>query len=246
MGGAIGVGLLIARRQARRPRFAPIALALLALSFALRTGLRAREWRDDLTLFEAEVRRNPGSVRARVQLADVLLNRGELARAKPMVERLALELPTHPRVRSQQALFWMNEGRAAEAERVFRELVTTWHRTPTLLANLAGCQLRLGKNEEGLATLDEAIRSSTPTPGMRNNRALALQALGRLDEARREFEAALARDPRYRPARVNLIFLLAGAMQKPEEARIEANRYLELFPNGPEAARVRELLRGGS
>ncbi len=68
----------------------------------------------------------------------------------------------------------------------------------------------------------------------------------RYAEARSEFEAALARDPYYRPARVNLVLLLAGPIGDAEAARREARRYLEIFPGGPEAARMEALLQAGS
>lgn len=236
---------LLAASIGRRRVFVIGALLLLA-AFGLRSAMRGREWRDDLTLFETERQRNPGGLRGEVQLADALLNRGQLREAEPHVAHLMAVLPRHPRVRAQQALLWMNQGRAADAEGIFRELVTNWHRTPTMLANLAGCQLRQGRYAEGLATLDEATRSSTPTPGMRNNRGLALQGLERYVEARAEFEAALARDPHYRPARVNLVLLLSGPIDDLDAARREARRYLQLFPKGPEAARMEELLKAGS
>jgi len=245
---AMGLALLPAWKRTTPGRRGGVAIvaALILAALGVRAALRGREWRDDVTLFESERRRNPESLRGEVQLADALLNRGQLREAEPHVLHLMTVAPRHPRVRAQQALLWMNQGRAAEAEEIFRELVATWHRTPTMLANLAGCELRQGRYADGLATLDEANRLSTPTVGMLNNRGLALQGLGRHDEARREFEAALARDPHYRPARVNLVLLLAGPLDDAEAARREARRYLELFPNGPEVGRMEELLKAGS
>jgi tetratricopeptide (TPR) repeat protein len=114
-------------------------------------------------------------------------------------------------------------------------------RTPTLLANLAACQMRLGRLEEGLATLDEATRLTPPTPGMRNNRGNALRLLGRTAEARREFERTIVEDPSYLAARVNLISLLAFDLRDSLAARASAGEFLRLFPGAPETASVRAV-----
>ncbi len=100
--------------------------------------------------------------------------------------------------------------------------------------------MRLGHLEEGLATLDEATKGSTPTAGMRNNRGIALKLLGRRDEARGEFEAAIAEDPSYRPARVNLLQMLIEDGRAADACRI-ADDFLRRFPDAPEAARIRAL-----
>ncbi|MBK8231955.1 MAG: hypothetical protein IPK72_15540 [Candidatus Eisenbacteria bacterium] len=222
----------------------PVRIAGVPLLLALAVGgwARASEWRDDRTLFGREIERNPASLRAQVLWAGHLLNGGQLEAARPWIEGLGRALPDHPRVRYQEALLWMNENRAAEAERVFSDLYRNWRQSPSLLANLAGCQLRLGKFEEGLRTLDQATANSTPTAGMRNNRGLALRALGRHQEARSEFEQAIVQEPDYRPARANLVFLLARELALPEEARTAAAEYLRRFPKGPEADAVRAVL----
>jgi Flp pilus assembly protein TadD len=242
MGLCMGLGLAIAWIRGPIRRTVVVAFAALILLMGVRTGLRAGEWVSEERLFGGEFRRQPDCIRARLSWASYLISAGRIAEAAPVIEGTRALLPDHPRVRYQQALLWMNQGRVDEAEAAFRDLLTNWKRTPTLLANLAGCQMRLGRIEEGLATLDEATRISAPTPGMRNNRGIALMRLGRTGEARREFEAAVAEDPGYAPARVNLIFLLARDREAAPAARGAAEEFLRLFPGAPEAARVRALV----
>ena len=241
-GLCMGLGLAISEK--RKPIGRRIAIALLTITALLgvRSGFRAAEWRDETRLFGNEYRRQPDGLRGRMLWGSRLLDLGRTDEARPIIEGVAALRPRDHRVRSLEALLWMREGRIAEAEGVFRELARSGARTPTLLANLAACQMRLGRVEEGLATLDEATRLTPPTPGMRNNRGNALRLLGRTAEARREFEAAIAEEPSYLPARVNLISLLAFDLNEPSTARTSAGEFLRLFPDAPECASVRAVI----
>lgn len=136
----------------------------------------------------------------------------------------------------------MNEGDVAAAEAVFADLSAHWRATPTLQTNLATCQMRLGKLEEGMATLDRATRYLALTPGMRNNRGLVLKLPGRFDEARRDFEWAAAEDPTYEPVRINLISLPVLDQPDPVRARRKAQDSFRRFRGSPRAPVVRALM----
>lgn len=242
-----GAGLVIASRPSLIPtRSAAATVAALAVILGLGalSSLRAAQWRSNDVLFAREYGRNPSSVSAGTYFAGHLINSGRHAAARPVVDALERRAPSDPNVRYLGALLSMNDGRVAEAGSVFAELERTWRASPTLLANLAACQMRTGRLEEGLATLDRATRHLTPTPGMRNNRGLALQLLGRREEAMREFESAIADDPRYEPARVNLIRLLATSQDERERTRAldEGRGFLEDFPQSGQAPVVRSIV----
>lgn len=241
-GLAAGIGWAIGSRALPPPRAVVVVLSLLCTGLGIRSAARAAEWRSDASLFSREFARQPDSIRARLNWAGHLFGEGRLPEARAVVEGTEQRLPHHPRVRYQRALLLLNEGRASESEAIFRELLRDWKRTPTLLANLANAQMRQGRLEEGLATLDEAERGMTPTAGMRNNRGIALKLLGRRAEARRQFEAAIAQDPSYRPARVNLIDLLLADRLDPEAGRRAAGDFLARFPSAPETPRIRALV----
>jgi tetratricopeptide (TPR) repeat protein len=68
-----------------------------------------------------------------------------------------------------------------------------------------------------------AASTSTRTPSSFNNEGLILGEIQRLDEAERAFLAALAIEPEYQPARINLAELLvARARQRGGAAAIDA------------------------
>lgn len=250
---AIGLAMLAAaafaaaERRARPVRaraLVGVAAALLLLG-AAGSVRRALDWRSDQSLFAAEQARRPDSARALVLWAGHLMNDGRNAEAEPVVASAERLVPGHPRVRFLRALLDLNRGRAAEAEAVFRDLAEHWRASPTLLANLANAQIRLGRYEEGLTTLERATRGSTPTPGMRSDRGIALWRMGQAEEAERQFRAAIEQAPDYLPAQVNLISLLASEAESDEPRRSEAiaraDRFLAEHPESAFARTVREL-----
>jgi tetratricopeptide (TPR) repeat protein len=250
-GFCLGLGLAFAGRRrdqgasvpASRLRVAArVGLIAILVALSVRTGLRAAEWRNDETLIGNEHRRQSEGAQAEILWAGYLLNVGRTEDARPVVERLASKHPTDLSVRYLRALVLMNSGQVEEAAATFEDLARAGRSTPTLLSNLASCQMRLGRLHEGLATLDRATEHLTPTPGMRNNRGLALKLLGRHDEARIEFARAIAEDPAYEPARVNLISLLTLDRPDPPVARREAEDFLRQFPRSPRALIVQGLL----
>jgi tetratricopeptide (TPR) repeat protein len=66
--------------------------------------------------------------------------------------------------------------------------------------NFAGCLSVLGEHEAALAALDRAARLKPDDGAIEHNRGRALEALGRLEEAERAYDAALALDHRLLPS----------------------------------------------
>ena len=58
-----------------------------------------------------------------------------------------------------------------------------------------------GRLDESLASLDEAVRLSPMSPEPYYARGLTLEAMGRTEEARRQYLLALELDPTHAPAR---------------------------------------------
>ena len=94
--------------------------------------------------------------------------------------------------------------------------------------NLGAALQGLGRPEEALAYLAEAVRIRPSNATARNNLAVALFAVERLDDAAREFRQALALDAGYQNARYNLARTLAakgdnGAALTELQAHLSAN-----------------------
>jgi len=100
--------------------------------------------------------------------------------------------------------------------------------------NLGAALQQLGRPEEALTDLTEAVRIQPSSVTARNNLAVDLFAMDRFEAAAKEFRQALALDPGYRNARYNLARTLA-AQGKSAEALTELRVYLATNPDDFEA-----------
>ncbi len=106
--------------------------------------------------------------------------------------------PESLRVRVNLAQAYHEAGEVARARAAYEEVVRRWPNardTADALNNLGNLDRDAGRLAEALAAYDRALVLHPAHVAARNGRALALQALGRVDEAERELEAALAIDP---------------------------------------------------
>jgi tetratricopeptide (TPR) repeat protein/mono/diheme cytochrome c family protein len=109
--------------------------------------------------------------------------------------------------------------------------------------NLGAAMQQLGRPQEALPYLTEAVRIQPSSVTARNNLAAALFALERYDAAAKEFRQALALDPGYRNARYNLARTLAAAGDT-TGALAELRVYLESNPDDFEAQELAGRLLG--
>lgn len=110
------------------------------------------------------------------------------------------------------------------------------------LAELAKLKpVRYGKVERGDAALgtdlptlqaavDKASAAAPATPALLNQLAIAQRQAGRFDAARASYEAAIAADPKYLPAHLNLAILLDLYLGDVAQAQLQYQRCLELSP----------------
>jgi O-antigen ligase/tetratricopeptide (TPR) repeat protein len=152
------------------------------------------------------VRRDPVNATFRIAGANAALELGDLARARRYAEDAAAALPDFAPPRAQLAHVAAREGRVEDAIGLLREsLSLQWYGQTEAhhvgQANLVSLLVRAGR----LAEAEEEARSlveGAPTfaPG-RYQLGRALEGLGRMDEAVREYEATLRLDPSHRGAR---------------------------------------------
>jgi tetratricopeptide (TPR) repeat protein len=116
-------------RDAARPssfsssRAAALALSVLLAGFMVLTWARARDWRDDETLFRASAQAQPRSPRAHHIVGKMLADRGEPEEALPWFDR-ALELyPAYVQVWNERGAVHGRLGDLRRAEADFREAV---------------------------------------------------------------------------------------------------------------------------
>lgn len=111
-----------------------------------------------------------------------------------------------PRILLHNAVQLERAGRSTEAEAAYLQLLTRWPDLPDTWYNLALLQKRMGKFDAALASYQQALDRGVSQPEeVHLNRGVIYSDCLRQDAgAEKELNAALARNPNYVPALLNL------------------------------------------
>jgi tetratricopeptide (TPR) repeat protein len=134
-------GLLMALSLAVAPRVgagrAAVALTAVLLVYAAILHDRARDWRDEETLFRHTLAYTPESARVRLNLGNLHLARGETQRAASEFEAGLAHHPDDADLLTNAGIAWMSLGRFASAERALGRAVSLDPDDAQRWANLA-------------------------------------------------------------------------------------------------------------
>jgi tetratricopeptide (TPR) repeat protein len=136
------------------------------------------------------------------------------------------------------AAMLFEEGRYAESAEAYRELVRQSPDDGSLRTSLAGALGALGRYDEALAELEEALRVQPLNPEAYHNRAVLHERRGDRRAAVADYRNALRYNPQYEPSQRALARL--GEALEPDEPRSEAERLAHLM-----AQRASEAARRG-
>jgi tetratricopeptide (TPR) repeat protein len=133
-------------------------------------------------------------------------------------------------LRSAEAL--ENAGRLAQAEEAYVRVLTRWPGLPDTWYNLARLQRRLGRFDAALSSYQQALNRGIAQPEEvhLNRGVIYSDDLRRDDQAERELQAALALNPDYVPALLNLANLRED-FGKQAQARALYEKVLALQPH---------------
>ena len=129
----------------------------------------------------------------------------------------------------------LRAGRTADAERAFRELAARHPELGGAHANLGLILRNAGKLDESIAVLERAVKASPKQPVFFNQLGVSYRHKGQFAKAREAYETALALDPAYADAHLNLGVLLDLYLAEPTLALVHYERYLALAPGGDAA-----------
>lgn len=136
-----------------------------------------------------------------------------------------------PQALLRSALALEQAGRFAEAEAAYVRLLASWPALPDSWYNLARLQRRAGRFDAALASYQEALNRgvSEPEEVHLNRGVIYSDCLRQDDAAERELQAALALNPKYVPALLNLANLRED-FGKQAEAHALYEKILTLQP----------------
>jgi Flp pilus assembly protein TadD len=202
--GSWPVALAETSARAGRPWLARsasvLALLLLAL-LAARTVTRNADWRDPVSLYEAELRHAPRDVTVNNNLAVAYLGRGQLGQAAERLDVALAVAPGYWRAHVNMGICRHRMGDLAGARAAFARAsaISPGSASPRYFDALV--LEDQGELEGALAELAQAESNDRSDPRTPLEQARVLSQLGRTAEARARLQRALALDPRSVEAR---------------------------------------------
>jgi tetratricopeptide (TPR) repeat protein len=243
----VGVGWILLRRRESAGGGTQAALAgrLAALvvvsAFAVQSVRLSKNYKDEPTLWEATLRRNPDAWLAHTNLAGRLFQLGQTAKAESHIEAAFKLRPDFAESHANMALYYRRRNRHAEAADLFRKATELAPFEGNLWQDLGVELARLGRNDEALTTLQKAaaVDAARLRIGPKNVKPLLELARQHLrmdqpDEAMKVLDQAkeLRPDEPLLPLNIGLVFAHRKEWSKAVE---EFRKTLSLLPNHPEA-----------
>ena len=245
LAGLAGLAALLAAGVAAsgRRRVAMSALVLVVLAAgAVRTVVRNRDWRDDLTLWTVALQTAPASARVRAGYAASIAgpDMGE-ATLDRVIAEYELAVSIHPEYAGALAnlgAYYLTRGdriapRAPAAAREWYERAVASLERAAALDRAAATRFTAKALAHGVPP--DRI-PATGTPAVWNNLALAYRRLGKLGDALEAYEAARRLTPRQATVYVDISATLLS-LGRWEDAAVVLLQAIDVAPHEADAAR---------
>ena len=178
----------------RTPLVVGAVFGLVAV-LGVRSAVRAADWSSDLALWEAELPKAPRDVVVNNNLAVAYSARGEYAKAISPLETSIRVAPGYWRAHVNLGIAEQGLGRPDRARAAYLEAIRIAPGMADPLFFYARFQTAQGDAAGAVTTLGEARRLAPEQARLATAMGQNLAKLGRVDEARSAFRAALAIDP---------------------------------------------------
>ncbi|MSU65215.1 MAG: tetratricopeptide repeat protein [Opitutus sp.] len=229
----VAAGLTMA--SLRWPRWAGRALAgVILVGIGTLTWSQTQVYRDNVTLFEDTLRRNPDAWMAHHNLGTVLVGARRAAEAIPHFEQTLRLRPDYAEGESNLGDSLTRVGRATEALPHLERALKLQPRYAEAHNNLGVALMAVGRREEGMAKFSEALKLRAHYPVAHFNLGLALASSGRPADAVAYFQEAVRQQPDYAEAELGwgIALTLTGRFS---EAVAHFERALHLEPDSADA-----------
>lgn len=184
----------------------------------------------------------PPDVLPIVQRGNQLLEQKDYAGARAEYEKALAALPNNPLILRAIAQTYYGEKKLDEAITTLKRVIELAPNDVTALMLLANLQLEKGNLDEGKATLAKLPPDSVKDPGVFVNLGILLLNKKKPEDAWGYFDQAV----KLAPSDADSYFyrgLAALQLKHKAEAKADLQKYLELAPQGSQAADAKELLK---
>jgi len=199
-GFCLFVILLGDRLLNRQQKVAGLVLGLAMAVLAARGVTRNRDWRDNFSLFSADVQTVPGSAKLHAVLGGQYMFRNQWEPARDEFETALRIYPNYPEVLSLSGVAESRMGHDQVALYKLQKALSMTEKGSmsytTGAVNLAMHLAKIGRSDEGLALLSEVITLSPQSPFAWSSRAVVHYGRGEMALARADAQTALRLDPK--------------------------------------------------
>lgn len=186
-------------------------LLLLITALSIRTVVRNRDWRDNFSLFSADIKAAPGSAKLHSNLGREYYLRGQLDDA---AREAQIALRIYPDLTDAMGYYGAVESRKGDNQRarkiLEKALSGITKDSPNfdfISVSLAEVEIKLGADLDAMQVLDQDIAGSPNNSGAWSNRAVIHYRQGNSVSARADAEMAVRLDPSNAQAQ-NLLAML--------------------------------------
>jgi len=187
------------------------------------------------------LRRTPDAPGAHLELGRLYFQNGEYAKALHHLRIAEKQFPGDPTLRNLIGEACFKTGHLDEAGKVLEELLAKAPHNLDALVRLSKVYLRQNRLDQAITSLSHAVTIQPDAPELINDLGAMHFARGNFAEAETCFRKAVTLDANYALGRENLISLFMECRRFPE-AREEAKKYMERFPDDFRGFRFRGLI----
>jgi Flp pilus assembly protein TadD len=232
--GAAGIARLLQRVAGwRRSAGHALCLALLTV-LGMLTWRQSRLYADVETLYRATITGNSECWMAYNNLAGVLIERGAIDEALPLVQTALALRPDYPEAYNNLGLAMASRGQIDQAIAQYRRALELRPDYAEAHNNVGLALAGLGEIDQAIGHFRRALEIDAGYPGVHYNLAMALAARGDVDRAVAHLRDAIALRPDYAEAHNGLGVILSNRGYI-GEARAHFAKSVEIKPNYADA-----------
>ncbi len=226
---AIVVGAMLGLRAIAGRWFAPL-VAMTAMALLATTVARNRDYRSVESIWQDNLAKRPGNVRAHFTLAQRADERGDSADAIAHGEAAVRLLPADHAAHFNLAVSYAKAQRLADAEREYREAARLRPDGVDAHVNLGAVLVRLGRVDDAIAEYEAVARLRRGSAEDQFNLAEVYLAAGRTTDAIARYESAA----RLKPDAAETHYRLGNAWLRLRRAEDAARCYREAIRLDPQ------------
>lgn len=198
-----------------------------------RLAFKAERFEEVRRLYEGVLQAHPKHPLAQLKLAEIDLIEGKFKAMEERLNELIQEQPEFLQPRLELARYYLRFGQLELSQTLLENIRARYPEHPDLLAVLTEAQLESKQGHRALETA-KALEKAAPRSALAQYLlARAYDVNGDAQNLRATLERTLANDPKFLPARLAMVKLLA-LEQKPKQAERELNQLVQEYPDNPE------------